>query len=82
MIEMDDANNWYNVTMSGKILRGIKEPMGFQQGLGHEKKSELIPGVLGPGAGESNQRGFYGFWAEMMDAPSWSQVSLSPKTRV
>ncbi len=29
---------------------------------------------------ETNQCAFYDRWAEMMDAPSWKQVKISPRT--
>ncbi len=80
-VEMDDANNWYQVTRSGEIWRAKDEKMGFQLGLGRDKgKSEKLPGTIFPNVSEANQRGFYGFWAEMMDAPSWASVKLAPKT--
>ncbi len=80
VMESDDSNNWDQVTRSGLLPRGKKEVINYQMGIGRDKKSEILPGVLSSNIGEGNQRGFYGFWAEMMDAPSWPEVQLSPRT--
>jgi 3-phenylpropionate/trans-cinnamate dioxygenase alpha subunit len=83
IVEMDDGNNWDQVTKSGELWRGKKDPMSFQLGLGRDVgKSEVIPGILSPSTGEANQRAFYGFWAEMMDAPSWAGIKIDPRTKV
>ena len=81
LVEMDDANNWSQVTNSGLIREARKQPMNFQLGLGRQVTSEALPGALTATVTETNQRAFYGFWAEMMDAASWGQVRLSPTTR-
>lgn len=80
-VEQDDVNNWYQVTASGKLLTGSQYPMNFQLGLNREKRtSELAPGRLSVGTTEDGQRDFYGRWAEIMDAPSWDQISIDPIT--
>ena len=79
MMEMDDADNWFFSTQSGKSPRGRKVPLNIQMGIGRSWKNETHPGTLGPIVSEENWRHFYGWWAQMMDAPSWKDVRLDPK---
>ncbi len=79
-MEQDDANNWSNSTTIGKSPRARKVPLNMQMGLGHEWRNETHPGLLGNSVSETNWRGFYGWWAKMMDAPSWSDIKLDPIT--
>lgn len=78
--EQDDMDNFGQSTASAKYMIGKKYPVNVQMGLGHEKKHEAIPGVLSPNISEGNARAFYARWAEVMDAPSWSQISIAPRT--
>ncbi|MSQ32522.1 MAG: aromatic ring-hydroxylating dioxygenase subunit alpha [Dehalococcoidia bacterium] len=78
--EQDDMDNFGQSTASGKYQMGRKYPVNVQMGLGHDTKHEALPGTLSPNISEGNARAFYGRWAEVMDAPSWSQISIAPKT--
>lgn len=80
IMESDDSNNWDQVARSGSLWKGKQYPVNYQIGVGRDKTVEGLPGKLSASVAEANQRAFYGFWAEMMDAPSWSQVTLSPRT--
>lgn len=75
-LEQDDMNNFNQCTSSGKSLIGQRYLMNLQLGLHHESRSEEVPGLLTTSPSEVNQRGFYGWWAKMMDAPSWDNVRL------
>ena len=79
-MEQDDAFNWNNSTATAKSLTARKYPLNMQMGIGHEWKNETHPGLLGHTVSETNWRGFYGWWAQMMDAPSWADVNLDKKT--
>ncbi|MSQ32558.1 MAG: aromatic ring-hydroxylating dioxygenase subunit alpha [Dehalococcoidia bacterium] len=79
-MEQDDANNWSQSTTIGKSPRAQKVQLNMQMGIGHEFTNETHPGVLGHAVSETNWRGFYGWYAKMMDAPSWGSVKLDPKT--
>ncbi len=81
-MEQDDLNNWSQCTASGKTLMGKRHPMNIQMGVGHETTSEILPGTVATSPTEMNHRAFYSKWAELMDAPSWGQVSISPRTKV
>lgn len=79
-MEQDDANNWMDSTRSAKSLTARKYPLNMTMGRGHEWTNETHPGQsLGFSWSESNWRHFYGWWAKMMDAPSWKQLPLDPK---
>jgi hypothetical protein len=81
IFEQDDGDNFDQVTKSGLSLMGRKYPMNLQMGIGHDRISEAAPGILSFGTGETNQRYFYKRWAELMEAPSWSQIRIDPRTR-
>ena len=78
--EQDDMNNFIQCTQSAKGVMGPKYEMNLALGLGHDLKREEFPGMLNACPSEQNQRAFYDFWAQLMDAPSWSQVKLTPRT--
>ena len=84
VFEQDDINNWQQCTESAKTPVGRQHLSNLAMGIGHQgKRSELIPGVLSPTSpSEQNQRAFYARWAEIMDAPNWGHISITPKTRL
>lgn len=80
--EEEDLNNFMNCTETARSLTGRKYLQNLQLGLGHGTRDETYPGfayAMG-GVNEVNQRFFYGRWAEMMDAPSWNQITIDPIT--
>ena len=81
IFEQDDGDNFDQSGKSGLSRIARKYPANVQMGLGHEFTSEAAPGLMGAATSESNQRGFYKRWAEVMEAPSWSQISITPRTR-
>lgn len=80
LFEQDDGDNFDQCTKSGLSLTARKYPMNLSMGAGHEFTHEATPGLLGLSISESNQRGFYKRWAEVMQSPSWAQISIAPKT--
>ncbi|MSQ32774.1 MAG: aromatic ring-hydroxylating dioxygenase subunit alpha [Dehalococcoidia bacterium] len=78
--EEEDQNNFMDCTRTAKSLIGRQYMQNLQLGLGHEVRDERVPGYATRGPNEVNQRSFYKRWAEMMDAPSWSQVHIDPIT--
>ena len=64
--EQDDAGNWTAVTSSSNGAEARKQRLNIQMGLGHEERSDRIPGELGMTASEINQRGFYLRWMREM----------------
>lgn len=81
IMESDDQLPFLQATGTAQSLIGQKYMINQQLGLGHEKQHEEIPAMCAPSPSEIGQRGFYGFWAEMMDAPSWSHVKLTPRAK-
>ncbi|MSQ32509.1 MAG: aromatic ring-hydroxylating dioxygenase subunit alpha, partial [Dehalococcoidia bacterium] len=78
-LEQDDMNNWIQCTTSAKGFMGPRYLMNESLGIGHEGKHEKYPAAsTAPTPSEHNQRAFYNWWAEIMAAPSWSQIKLDP----
>ena len=80
MAEQDDMNNFIQCTSSAGTWRGKQVPLNQQLGLGHERNSDELPGRVQPCPSEMNQRSFYGRWQEIMDAPSWNDIKIDPRT--
>ncbi|MSQ32247.1 MAG: aromatic ring-hydroxylating dioxygenase subunit alpha [Dehalococcoidia bacterium] len=80
-MDQDDMNNWGQCTTSAKTIQGRKFPMNLQLMMGKDTKHETYPGIVSATPSESNQRAFYGRWAEVMGAPSWSQISIATITK-
>jgi 3-phenylpropionate/trans-cinnamate dioxygenase alpha subunit len=78
--EEEDGLNWMGCTSASNSLTGLKYPQNLQLGIGHEDRDERFPGFASQGPNEVNQRFFYKRWAEIMDAPSWAQISNDPIT--
>ena len=76
-MELDDIVNYANCTESGKYSVGRRYPMNLQLKLGQQHTQEDIPGMTVASPGELNQRDFYSWWAQLMDASSWSQIKLN-----
>ncbi len=64
--EQDDAGNWTAVTSSSNGAEARKQRLNIQMGVGHEERSDRLPGELGMTASEINQRGFYLRWMREM----------------
>ncbi len=79
-MDQDDMNNWQQCTAAGKMFMGKQFLINQQIGLGHERKHEFLPGTVAPGPSEQNQRAYYARWAEVMDASSWSDIKIAPRT--
>ncbi len=80
-MEADDMNNWSQCSKSGAYPAGMKVPMNLQLRLGQERKHEMLPGIIAPSPSEANQRAFYTRWQEVMEASSWSQIKVDPRTK-
>jgi len=74
--EQDDMDNWQGCTLTGRGVVARRYPITYEMGLGHERYDE----ALGAWASdyrysESNHRGFYRRWAQLMAADSWAEVT-------
>ena len=80
MREEEDGSNWKASTDIAKSVTALKYVQNLQLGIGHEDRDERFPGFVSLGPNEVNQRFFYKRWGEIMDAPSWSQITIDPIT--
>jgi len=76
--EQDDMDNWQGCTLTGRGVVARRYPITYEMGLGHERYDE----ALGAWASdyrysESNHRGFYRRWAQLMAADSWAQAAAA-----
>jgi len=74
--EQDDMDNWQGCTQTGRGVVARRYPLNYGMGLGRERFDE----DLGAWASdyrysESNHRGFYRRWAQLMAADSWAEVA-------
>ena len=79
-LESDDGENMSTCTDSnaGWVTRQGK--MNSSMGSGYEGRHPIYPGIVGISfVGETSYRGFYRFWAEMMDAPDWKTIKAQDK---
>lgn len=80
-LESDDGENMMTCTHSnrGRVTR--KGKMNSSMGLQHEGPHPHYPGIVGVSfIGETSYRGFYRFWAEIMDASSWADIRENDDT--
>jgi 3-phenylpropionate/trans-cinnamate dioxygenase alpha subunit len=73
--EQDDMDNWQGCTQTGRGVVARRAFLSYEMGLRHEHFDE----DLGAWASdyrysESNHRGFYRRWAQLMAAESWADV--------
>ncbi|HZP26117.1 MAG TPA: SRPBCC family protein, partial [Dehalococcoidia bacterium] len=80
--EQDDMENWQTCTETAKGLMTRRYSHNISMGLGREHQDEELPGIFNSSPSETNQRGFYDFWSEMMTADSWDKIRLAPRTAV
>ena len=74
-LESDDGENMSTCTWSNRGSETRKGRIISSMGLNHEGPHPVYPGIVGASfIGETSYRGFYRFWAEMMDAPSWAAI--------
>jgi dibenzofuran dioxygenase subunit alpha len=69
----DDTENFEQVTEATRGVVGQRLDFNYQMELGAEPLAgpDGVPGRFAPYISESNQRNFYGYWAELFDDP-WS----------
>lgn len=80
LFETDDVQNFEacTSTSNGEQTRRVDVTDGM--GLGHAAPHPELPGVIDDNNySEIAQRGFYRFWAEMLDASSWEEVRAGDK---
>jgi phenylpropionate dioxygenase-like ring-hydroxylating dioxygenase large terminal subunit len=76
--EQDDMDNWQGCTQTGRGVVARRDFLSYEMGLGHEHFDE----DLGAWASdyrysESNHRGFYRRWAQLMSADGWADLTAN-----
>jgi len=73
--EQDDMDNWQECTRTCRGVVSRRALLNTQMGLGHERFDESLNAWASDfRMSESNHRQFYGRWAQLMKADSWSEV--------
>ena len=82
MNEVDDQDNWIQVTHSGRSTQGRKVLSNLSMGKGHATTShpDFVGLVSERYISENNQRNFYARWQEFMNADSWADIHIDPIT--
>jgi 3-phenylpropionate/trans-cinnamate dioxygenase subunit alpha len=74
--EQDDMDNWQNCTQTGRGEVARRYPLSYQMGLGRERFDAERGAVTSDYRySESNHRGFYRRWAQLMQADSWADLA-------
>jgi nitrite reductase/ring-hydroxylating ferredoxin subunit len=74
--EQDDMDNWQGCTQTGRGVVARRCALNYEMGLGHER-FDVELGALASDYrySESNHRGFYRRWAELMTGRSWAKLA-------
>jgi len=73
--EQDDMDNWQGCTQTGRGVVARRYPLSYEMGLGHERYDEELGALASDYRySESNHRGFYRRWAQLMAADSWADL--------
>ncbi|WP_326837391.1 aromatic ring-hydroxylating dioxygenase subunit alpha [Amycolatopsis rhabdoformis] len=83
VLESDDGENWPEIQT---VLRGWKarqNAMNFQMGLGFEEyRGWGMPGMTNDTISETNARGFFRRWLDLMQGRSWQEIAESDQGRL
>ena len=74
--EQDDMDNWQGCTQTGRGVVARRYALSYEMGLGHERFDKDLGALASDYRySESNHRGFYRRWAQLMAADSWAEVT-------
>jgi 3-phenylpropionate/trans-cinnamate dioxygenase alpha subunit len=72
--EQDDMDNWQGCTQTGRGVVARRYALSYEMGLGHAHFDEDLGALASDYRfSESNHRGFYRRWAELMAAPGGAE---------
>jgi phenylpropionate dioxygenase-like ring-hydroxylating dioxygenase large terminal subunit len=81
MLEQDDMDNWRQCTLSGKSLTGRRFSQDLTMGVGKKTTHDVMPGnMVLSNIQEGTQRGVYEWWQQMINAKSWKDLPVAPRT--
>jgi 3-phenylpropionate/trans-cinnamate dioxygenase subunit alpha len=76
--EQDDMDNWQGCTQTGRGVVARRYSLSYEMGLGHERFDEDLGALASDYRySESNHRGFYRRWAQLMAADSWAEITVN-----
>jgi phenylpropionate dioxygenase-like ring-hydroxylating dioxygenase large terminal subunit len=74
--EQDDMDNWQGCTQTGRGVVARRHALNYGMGLGHERFDPERGAVTSDYRySESNHRGFYRHWAQLMAGTSWEKLA-------
>src|SRR5205823_6720 len=74
--EQDDMDNWQGCTLTGRGVVARRYSLSYEMGLGHERFDQDLGALASDYRySESNHRGFYRRWAQLMATDSWPEVA-------
>jgi phenylpropionate dioxygenase-like ring-hydroxylating dioxygenase large terminal subunit len=74
--EQDDMDNWQECTQTCRGVMSRQLPVNTEMGLGHDRFDDGLKAWASDfRMSESNHRRFYGRWAQMMAAQSWTELT-------
>ena len=83
VLESDDGENWPEIQNVLRGWRARQNSMNFQMGLGYEEHHGWdMPGLTNDMYSESNARGFFRRWLDLMEGRSWPEVVEREKDRI
>lgn len=75
IFESDDGENWEHCTHSNAGVVTRRQKLHYGLGMDSNMEHEEFPGAVHHvQLNDANQRAFYQRWADLMSAPSWSDV--------
>ncbi|MGQ4809864.1 3-phenylpropionate/cinnamic acid dioxygenase subunit alpha [Candidatus Entotheonellaceae bacterium PAL068K] len=75
MTEQDDMENWNYASAASKGVIARRYPYNYEMGVGQDYATYDLPGVVTDRIAEQNQRGFYQYWAALMQAGTWADLA-------
>ncbi len=73
--EQDDMDNWQECTQTARGWVTRRQRWNIQMGLGHERFDERFGALFSDARlSESNHRGFYRRWSQVMAAGTWEDL--------
>ena len=72
--EQDDMDNWQGCTQTGRGVVARRQALNYAMGMGRERFEPDFGAIASDYRySESNHRGFYRRWAELMDGDDWNR---------
>ena len=76
--EQDDMDNWQGCTQTGRGVVARRYALSYEMGLGREQFDADLGALASDYRySESNHRGFYRRWAQLMTAESWADLTAN-----